>query len=133
MVTWTATDQANNQSQCAYQVTVQCGTNPSGGSALEARNAAPGTPDAQVQIDLQLAPNPATTAVTAMLSGVGEHGGELLLFDPLGRMVLQQKVAGGQQTVSLDLNSLGISSGLYQVSLRTESGVVTKGLIINRL
>ena len=42
---------------------------------------------------------------------MGEKSGELLLFDAVGRMVLQQAVAVGQQSVLLDLSSAGLPSG----------------------
>ena len=86
-------------------------------------------------LSLSLTPNPATTQVQISIEGVDESGGELTVFDAMGRMVWQQSVAppamNAQQLITVDVSNL--ASGLYQVRLNTSGGVASKGLIVNRL
>jgi hypothetical protein len=78
---------------------------------------------------MNLAPNPATTEVQVMVEGLSENGGEITVLDAHGRVVWQQ--ANVQHpTSSIDVSTL--PSGLYQVQLLTERGVVTKGLVVSR-
>ena len=67
------------------------------------------------------------------LEGVGEKGGALMMFDPLGRLVWEQSLSADQHQVTLDIDRTGFASGVYQVRLRTEYGMTTKGLVINKL
>ncbi len=77
-----------------------------------------------------LTPNPATTEVQVMVEGLGESGGDMTVFDAQGRAVWQ-KASVQESTYSIDVSNL--PSGLYQVRLRTEHGVVTKALVVSRL
>ncbi len=86
-----------------------------------------------VELGLKITPNPAVSSVTVTMEGVGERGGELLVFDPLGRLVLRQVVAARQQTASFDVGAAEFATGLYQVSLRSENGMVTKSLVVSKL
>ena len=111
-------------------VTVTCTTTPSNGGGQAQSKAALVVDN---PIGLLIAPNPATSEVTFRLEGVGEKGGHLSVFDPLGRMVWEQSVTATQTEGSLDMIRLDFASGVYQVRLRTEYGMVTKGLVVNKL
>lgn len=132
-ITWTATDPANNVSVCAYMVTVNCTTAPlsSGGNSNGVQSKSVRIAD--TGLELTVAPNPATSQVTFFLEGLGRNGGRLTLFDQLGRMAWQQSVTSEQVHVSLDVNQSNLAPGLYRVRLLTEQGIVTKGLVINKL
>jgi len=129
-ITWTAKDAANNVSICSYSVTVSCTTTPWGGGGNGQSRAISVSDNT---LDLLIAPNPVTSEVTFRFEGVGEKGGDLTLFDQLGRMVWQQSVTAEQTQVALDVNRSNFASGVYQVRLRTEYGMVTKGLVVNKL
>ena len=115
-------------SQCAYTVTVTCTTAPS--EQLESRTEVKLT-ETDLGLGLLISPNPATSQVTFRMEGVGEKGGDLTVFDPLGRMVWEQSVTAQQQQVVLELSQF--ATGAYQVRLRTENGMVTKGLVVSKL
>jgi hypothetical protein len=129
LITWTAVDASSNVSTCSYAVTVICPTSPVFGGNTPATFAGV----THSSLGLTIAPNPASSQVMLFLEGVGEQGGELTLFDPLGRMVWQQRLTGMQTQVSLDVSNSNFSSGIYQVRLRTEDGMVTKGMVVNKL
>jgi hypothetical protein len=88
---------------------------------------------AETGLALKIAPNPASTQMTFTIEGLGEKGGMLLLFDPLGRMVRQQTVAADQRTIEWGIDSVEFPTGLYYVMLRSEYGSVTKPLTIHKL
>jgi Secretion system C-terminal sorting domain len=81
-------------------------------------------------LDLKLAPNPALSTVTVSIEGVGAGGGTLLVFDAVGRLVLRQVIAENQQTAVFQVDGSEFAPGMYRVNLRTETGMVTKTLIV---
>jgi hypothetical protein len=82
------------------------------------------------RLSFHLAPNPATTEVQISLEGLPESGGQLTVFDAQGRVVWQQS---NVLSPTASINVSDLPSGLYQVRLQTENGVVTKGLVVSRL
>jgi hypothetical protein len=64
------------------------------------------------------------------MEGVGVGGGTLLVFDAVGRLVLRQVIAEKQRTVIFHVDGSAFAPGLYRVNLRTESGMVTKTLVV---
>jgi hypothetical protein len=79
---------------------------------------------------LKLAPNPALSTVTVSIEGVGAGGGTLLVFDAVGRLVLRQVIAENQQTAVFQVDGSEFTPGMYRVNLRTETGMVTKTLVV---
>jgi hypothetical protein len=67
------------------------------------------------------------------MEGMDDSGGVLLVFDPMGRLVLQQVLKSDQQTTTLNLENAEFAPGLYLVNLRTEKGMVTKTLVVYKL
>jgi len=53
----------------------------------------------------------------------------LTLFDAQGRVVWQQSSVRHPASI---INVSDLPSGLYQVCLQTENGLVTKGLVVNK-
>ena len=129
-ITWTAKDGANNASNCMYVVTVTCTVTPWGKGGVSAREE-DGT-QTLMGPGLLIAPNPTTGRTVLRLDGVGEKGGELMVMDPLGRIVWRQNVGARQTEALLDVVEAKLASGVYQVRLRTEQGMVTKGLVVNQ-
>jgi large repetitive protein len=125
-VTWTALDAANLQVQCQHNVTVMCGTSPNvgGGNVLDLTTAD--------GLGLGLAPNPASERVLVAVAGIGEEGAELAVYDALGRMVWRQSLSAGTEHINIDLVEGVFAEGHYQVSLRTDSAVITKSLVVTR-
>jgi hypothetical protein len=125
---WQATDNNGLTATCAFTVTVGCGMNSS--SKLEVRSSKLVTIGHGNSVNMRLAPNPATTEVQVILEGLPENGGQLTVFDAQGRVVRPQSSVQSPMT-SIHISDL--PSGLYQVRLQTEHGVVTKGLVVTRL
>jgi hypothetical protein len=115
-------------SDCSFSVTVNCG-GAMGNTGTEVRDA-----DLSIQqnnsLDLKLAPNPALSRVTVSIEGVGAGGGTLLVFDAVGRLILRQVVAENQRTAVFQVDGSEFVPGLYRVNLRTETGMVTKTLVV---
>ena len=115
-------------SDCSFSITVNCGSSAMGNTGLEARDA-----ELDIQkdnLELILAPNPALSTVTVGMEGVGAGGGTLFVFDAVGRVVLRQVIAEKQRTVIFHVDGSEFAPGLYRVNLRTESGMVTKTLVV---
>jgi hypothetical protein len=135
--TWRAVAPNGQSSTCSFTVTVECGGGMSGNSALENRDehteVQANTLEQANKLDLRLAPNPATSSVIVSMEGMDDSGGVLLVFDPMGRLVLQQVLKSDQQTITLNLENAEFAPGLYLVNLRTEKGIVTKTLVVYKL
>jgi len=63
------------------------------------------------------------------MEGLTDGGGMLTLFDAQGRVVWQQSSVRHPASI---INVSDLPSGLYQVCLQTENGLVTKGLVVNK-
>jgi hypothetical protein len=135
--TWRAVAPNGQSSTCSFTVTVECGSGMSGNSVIENRDEHSDiTGNALEQankLDLLLAPNPARSSVTVSMEGINDNGGILSIFDPMGRLVLQQVLKSDQQTITLNLENAEFAPGLYLVNLRTEKGMVTKTLVVYKL
>ncbi|GIV30933.1 MAG: hypothetical protein KatS3mg029_0284 [Saprospiraceae bacterium] len=81
---------------------------------------------------MSLFPNPATSTVTVLLEGLGEQPGTLTISDQLGRTVLIQELQAGQEVLDLDLAKNGMNTGVYQVTVTTETQRLVKRLMVNR-
>jgi YVTN family beta-propeller protein len=81
--------------------------------------------------DLSLAPNPSSGLVEITVTGAGESS-ELVIYDPLGRMVWRQELLVSDQKINVDMSGVEFSPGVYRVRLRTAEGTVTKSLVITR-
>jgi hypothetical protein len=115
-------------SECSFSVSVDCGSG-MGNNGVEVRNT-----NLSIQhgdkLELKLAPNPALSTVTVSIEGVGAGGGTLLVFDAVGRLVLRQVIAENQQTAVFQVDGAEFAPGMYRVNLRTETGMVTKTLVV---
>ncbi|HMX39296.1 MAG TPA: HYR domain-containing protein, partial [Saprospiraceae bacterium] len=132
-VTWKATDGAGLSSTCAFTVTVDCPGPEPVEEAAETRSPLPQGMGAEAALRLALAPNPASEQVLLTVWGVGAEGGELLVWDGLGRLVWRSALpAGEEQSVLLRVSEAGLSSGVYSVGLRSGDAALTKRLVISR-
>jgi hypothetical protein len=135
--TWRAVAPNGQSSTCSLTVTVECGSGMSGNSVIENRDEhsdiAGNTLEQANKLDLRLAPNPARSSVTVRMEGINDNGGILSVFDPMGRLVLQQVLKSDQQTTTFNLENAEFAPGLYLVNLRTEKGMVTKTLVVYKL
>ncbi|MEY3241560.1 MAG: hypothetical protein RIR11_2999, partial [Bacteroidota bacterium] len=115
-------------SECSFSVSVDCGSG-MGNNGVEVRNT-----NLSIQhgdkLELKLAPNPALSTVTVSIEGVGASGGTLLVYDAVGRLVLRQVIAENQQTAVFQVDGSEFAPGMYRVNLRTETGMVTKTLVV---
>lgn len=80
---------------------------------------------------LRLAPNPATTEVQINLSSFIGMNVEIQLTDRLGRTVLVKKLDNLEiSTYNLQLNTMSIPTGIYQVTVRSNELLLTEPLVI---
>jgi Putative metal-binding motif/Secretion system C-terminal sorting domain/HYR domain len=81
---------------------------------------------------MTLFPNPATSEVTIRLQGVNDGETTLTIFDQLGRTVFVQRLAEGQNYLTLDLAAGLFKNGIYMVSAVTGEQRLTKRLVVAR-
>ncbi|MBB4078848.1 GH35 family endo-1,4-beta-xylanase [Lewinella aquimaris] len=70
----------------------------------------------QLTTRVELFPNP-TRGMTTLLLGTPLPGAELRLYDRLGRELLRKPIGDQQQRIDLDLPSLGLTTGVYFVTI----------------
>ena len=87
---------------------------------------------ARLQPNIIAFPNPASNTVTVLLEALGQKSGTLVISDQLGRTVLIQKLQAGQEVLDLDLAKNGMNTGVYQVTVTTETQRLVKRLMVNR-
>ena len=132
---WKATDEGGLTATCVFTVSVSCGT----GVESSKFDLASGERSSKLEmptveygysVNMRLTPNPAIAEVLITIEGLTESGGTIIVFDAQGRVVWQQS---NVQSPTSSVNVSDLPSGLYQVRLQTENGVVTKGLVVSRL
>jgi hypothetical protein len=74
-------------------------------------------------------PNPAEEMVNIELVLMEEGTVEILLLNPMGQTVMQILSSGKTSLNQMDLSNL--NAGIYMLTVRTASGVVTERLIVN--
>jgi Putative metal-binding motif/Secretion system C-terminal sorting domain/HYR domain len=114
--------------QSVAQINTEC----SGGSMIAPPNTGISLFEQVETPKMTLFPNPATSTVTIRLKGL--KGGEttLTIYDQLGRTVLLQRLAEGQNYVTLDLAGSLFRNGIYMVSAVTDGQRLTKRLVVAR-
>jgi len=125
--TWRAMDDSGLTSICTFSVTVSCGGAP---QAINDERGRAINEEART-MTLRVAPNPASERVQILIENMDESGGELTVYDALGRVALRQKVLAHQEQVSFDLSEQWLS-GLYWVTLRSGGQTVAQRLVVNR-
>ena len=120
---WKATDHGGLTATCAFTVTVNCGTQPSGVARdwttfLKLSN-----------LDIRLAPNPATTEVQITVEGLEQQGAALTVLDAQGRVVWQQKIPAEQTRVVLNWADRW-TAGVYLVVVKSDRQSVAKRLVV---
>lgn len=79
---------------------------------------------------LSLMPNPATNNVTVHLDLAGNANGTLSFMDMTGRVVYVQDVKAGVDELTLDLDRMGLTSGVYLVRLGHDKGQRVERLVV---
>jgi HYR domain/GEVED domain/Secretion system C-terminal sorting domain len=129
-VTWTAVA-GSQQAQCQHNVTVMCGTSYELGVMSYAKRESPSSLIPH-PLYFTLSPNPASESVLVLVSGIGEAGAELNLYDALGRQIWRKTLVAGVEQIKIDLTTNEFTDGMYQVTLRTDDKVITKSLVVTR-
>lgn len=83
-------------------------------------------------LEMELAPNPASTSLNIRLHGLPEGEAELVVYDQLGKVALLQNLEDGTSQLSLDLPSDKFSAGLYFVRITSGQATLTERLVISR-
>ena len=124
-VVWTGIDGAGLAATCQYSVTVwNCASRP-GREEAEYRGGRENK-----ATDLQILPNPASTFVEFIWSGVSSATGHLLLYDATGRLVWQGAVADVSGVQHVDVGASGLTNGLYYLKLQTADGMVSRTFVV---
>jgi hypothetical protein len=114
--------------QSVAQINTACGNNsliaPLGGGLSGV--------DGVEMVEMRLFPNPASDEVTILLEGITGNATTLTIFDQLGRTVLVQCLAEGQNSLTLDLRDGLFRNGIYMVSAVTDGQRLTKRLVVAR-
>ncbi len=80
---------------------------------------------------LEIQPNPANEVVQIFFEGLDEQA-VLSITDQLGKTVWTSSLIEDQTEITLNLTDIQISSGVYFVSLRSETQIITERLVIAR-
>jgi arabinoxylan arabinofuranohydrolase len=76
---------------------------------------------------LNVYPNPAKAIVTVEYHGVIDKSARLRLYDPMGRLVREQAIAGVQTELSVE----GCRPGIYQLTVHSRAGDTTRKVVIH--
>lgn len=81
---------------------------------------------------VKLYPNPATDKLKVEITAAIAGDATVQIFDVMGRTVMNTTapVQVGKQSINLDINSL--NSGIYNVNIVTQEGVITKKLTVTK-
>ncbi len=125
-----ATSIHHNAAGCnsVSDISTSCG----GGSVIILPNNGIAFGETAEQPRMSLFPNPATSTVTILLEGLGVQPGTLTVSDQLGRIVLIEKLQPGQEVLDLDLAGRGINTGVYQLTLITDTQRLVRRLAVSR-
>jgi hypothetical protein len=88
-------------------------------------------PSISVKTDLILEPNPAQHEVKAIISGLAGDEGELTLTGADGKVCSFFRIEPSSLPVSRTIDVSALPRGIYIVHLKTETGLVTKKLVLN--
>ncbi|HLP93072.1 MAG TPA: thrombospondin type 3 repeat-containing protein [Saprospiraceae bacterium] len=86
---------------------------------------------AEESLEMDLHPNPASDEVSIHLDGLDTKA-VLIITDQLGKTVWTGALSKDQTEINLDLSDGKFSTGVYQVSVRTENQLLTTRLIITK-
>jgi len=141
LVSLRATDAAGRSKTCTFNVTRVdnvspfCGAGPQGYTehqsqqllekqvAIEEMDSTP--------LELEIFPNPTDGRTYLRLHGLRSTA-DLSVFDPLGRIVWQQKEVTPFHTMTLDLSEKRFVSGLYYITVRSEGSVAARWLLVEK-
>lgn len=79
---------------------------------------------------LSLMPNPASSSLTIMMDLAGAPSGTLSFLDVAGRTIFSETVKAGTQQLDLDLDRIGLTSGVYLVRLEHATGRRVERLVV---
>ncbi len=79
---------------------------------------------------ISLMPNPATNSLTVVMDIPGANAATLSFLDMTGRTVYTQGVKAGENQLDLDLEHLGLTSGVYLVRLQHANGQRIERLVV---
>ncbi|MDO9040235.1 MAG: T9SS type A sorting domain-containing protein, partial [Bacteroidota bacterium] len=79
--------------------------------------------------DFKVYPNPGNGVFAIESSGLQSGESDIEIFDQLGQLILSKK-SGLSNKIEIDLS--GKSNGVYILKLKTNNGVYSKSIVINR-
>lgn len=99
---------------------------------------APDNPDAltfspsNMPFDFEVFPNPTRHQLSVTLNTENFINETLSITDITGKIVYQQQLEAEQQQLTINLADKGITTGIYQLSIRHSEGVLTKKVVVER-
>jgi Putative metal-binding motif/Secretion system C-terminal sorting domain/Pregnancy-associated plasma protein-A/HYR domain/Receptor L domain len=113
--------------QSVAQINTACG-----GSIIAPPNTGVSSSEQIDSYRMTVFPNPASGEVTIHLGGMNNSEPTLTIYDQLGRVVLVERLAEGQNTLTLSLDEGQFRNGIYMVSVMVQGERLTKRLVVAR-
>lgn len=83
-----------------------------------------------LNFDFEIYPNPATNKFCVISSEFSADHGRVEIFDMNGKLLLEKHLPAVKETIEIDVNNF--KSGVYFCTLKTNKGIATKKLIIQK-
>ena len=84
-----------------------------------------------LQTELSLFPNPAGRLITLQLA-VAQPDAEVRVYDQLGKEITRRRLNEGQRSLDLNLDVLGITNGVYVLTVRSGARQSSLRFVVNR-
>jgi hypothetical protein len=128
-----------------YQIRSKCGTTfsvsvngwfwtlpPFGGGTQDRVTTAPDLVYPEVPPAISVVPNPARDYTIVMIEGFEHTEKEVTMLDMYGKLVFKVKVLAKDNRLELDLNTLGVHTGIYMIRVSDGQRQKTEQLMIER-
>lgn len=87
----------------------------------------------EVITDLTIAPNPATTSASVIMSLLNEENVTIHIYNQVGQLVASQvpgNLSAGQHVIDIDTRDF--ASGVYSINILTKNGVMNRKLVVSK-
>ena len=82
--------------------------------------------------DLDIFPNPATDKLNIHLHGAALTNAQIIIYDNLGKVVLQRNVDQDETTLEVDLSGSKFHTGIYFVTMISGETTISKRVVISK-
>ncbi|MEM9339618.1 MAG: T9SS type A sorting domain-containing protein [Bacteroidota bacterium] len=121
-------DKIDGQYVITYSTQKPWGHFEAGGFSISGRS----NPSASGAISqLMIHPDPVSLTANVRWEGL-QNWTDVIVYDPLGRVVMTQPLAAGQQELLLDISDARFRNGMYLISVISQGERLTKKLVITK-